>query len=122
MRDFRNIKAWEKSHSLTLGIYKATTKFPSHEQFGLTAQVRRASVSIPSNIAEGCGRNTENELKRFLEIALGSASEVEYQLLLARDLHYLDSATYTELSNQVIEVKKMLSAYTRSVNRNRFQG
>jgi four helix bundle protein len=115
MRDFRSIKAWEKAHDLTIGIDKETANFPSHERFGLISQIRRASGSIPSNIAEGCGRDSENELRRFLDIAIGSASEVEYQLLLARDLQYIEVPVYSTLSNQVTEVKRMLSAFVKTL-------
>lgn len=81
MRDFRELKVWQKSHQLTLAIYKATVKFPKDEMYGLTSQIRRASASIAANIAEGCGRNGEAELGRFLQIAMGSASELEYQVV-----------------------------------------
>ena len=88
MRDFRELKVWEKAHRLTLRVYKITKDFPSDEQFGLTVQLRRAAASVPTNIAEGCGRDSERELARFMSIAGGSASEVEYQRLLACDLNY----------------------------------
>jgi four helix bundle protein len=88
MKDFRQLKVWEKSHQLALSVYKATKKFPKEELYGLTSQIRRASMSIPTNIAEGCGRNTDKEFARFLQIAMGSASETEYQLILARDLEF----------------------------------
>ena len=111
MRDFRSLQVWEKSHQLTLEIYTATKGFPREEQFGLTGQLRRACASIPANIAEGCGREGKAELARFLTIAMGSASEVEYHLLLARDLEYLAMDDYKRLSGEIVEVKKMLAAY-----------
>jgi four helix bundle protein len=80
MRDFREFKVWEKAHSLTLDIYKATATFPRAEMYGLTSQLRRASSSIPANIAEGCGRGGNAELARFLQIGMGSASELEYHI------------------------------------------
>ena len=89
MKDFRQLKVWEKSHQLALAIYKSTKEFPKEEVYGLTSQIRHASMSIPTNIAEGCGRNTDKEFARFLQIAMGSASEAEYQLILARDLNFL---------------------------------
>ncbi len=110
MRDFRQIKAWTKAHRLTLSIYKSTSRFPREELYGLTSQVRRASSSIAANIAEGYGRGGDAELSRFLQIAIGSAYEVEYHLLLARDLGLLDSAGHKQLEAQVIEVKRMLAA------------
>jgi four helix bundle protein len=81
MKDFRQLKVWEKSHQLALAVYKITKEFPKEELYGLTSQIRRASMSIPTTIAEGCGRNTNKEFARFLQIAMGFASETEYQLI-----------------------------------------
>ena len=86
MQDFTKLLVWEKSHALTLKIYNLTSRFPSQEQFGLIFQMQRSAASIPSNIAEGCGRDSQAELKRFVTIAMGSASELHYQLILSRDL------------------------------------
>lgn len=91
MRDFRSLKVWEKAHQVTLAVYAATEQFPPTERSGLTAQLRRSAASDPYNFAEGCGRDGDRELARFLRIAAGSTSELEYQLLLARDLTFLDS-------------------------------
>jgi four helix bundle protein len=110
MKNFRNLHVWEKSHLFTLDCYKATTSFPKPETYGITSQIRRASASIPTNIAEGCGRKGNAELHRFLVIAAGSASEVEYLLLLSRDLQYLSCETYQQLTSRVCEIKKMLSS------------
>ena len=110
MQDFHTLRVWEKSHQLTLDVYRATMTFPNEELYGLTSQIRRASSSIPANIAEGCGRGGNIELKQFLNIALGSASELEYHLLLARDLNHLKMADYERLVDNTIEVKKMLAA------------
>jgi four helix bundle protein len=110
-RDFKDLKVWEKSHHLARNVYKMTTQFPRSEVYGLTSQLRRSSVSIPSNIAEGCGRGGDVELARFCQIAMGSASELEYQLLLSRDLAYFSDDQFTELSSDVIEIKKMLTAF-----------
>ncbi len=110
MQDFHTLKVWEKAHLLTLDVYHVTVAFPKEEMYGLTFQVRRASSSIAANIAEGCGRGGNAELRQFLQIAMGSASELEYHLLLARDLHYLNATDYQRLTNTVIEVKKMLAA------------
>jgi len=115
MRDFRELKVWEKAHRLTLQVYKITKKFPSDEQFGLTAQMRRAAASVPTNIAEGCGRDSERELARFMSIAGGSASEVEYQLLLACDLNYIQDEIYRELNQQINEVKRMLNTFIQKL-------
>ena len=110
MRDFRQIRVWEKAHGLTLLIYKITTQFPSEEKYGLTSQIRRASASIPANIAEGFGRGGNAELARFLQISMGSAYEVEYHTLLARDLGLITDAVSNDLENDIIEVKRMLAA------------
>ena len=115
MRDFRNIKAWEKSHQLVLATYKATQDFPSDERFGLISQTRRAATSIPTNIAEGCGRDTDKELAYFLRVAAGSSSELEYLFLAAKDLDYLKTDTFAELNQQVNEVKKMLNGFIKSL-------
>ena len=111
MKSFRELQVWEKAHQLTLAAYSSTRKLPKEELYGLTSQIRRASASIPANIAEGCGRNGDNELRRFLEIAMGSASELEYHLLLARDLKMLESIEYEQLNQQTCEVKRMLAAF-----------
>ncbi len=114
-RDFRKIKAWERAHALTLQVYRATSSFPGYERFGLVSQMRRACASIPTNVAEGCGRSTNNELARFIDIATGSASEVEYQLLLAKDLGYLPEDQYKNLSIEVSEIRRMLLAFNKSL-------
>ena len=119
MKDFKDLKVWERSHHLTLSVYKATAAFPREELYGLTSQIRRASASIPTNIAEGCGRNSDNELARFLEIAMGSASELEYLLLLSNDLNLLDNTDYDGLATAVIEVKKMLASLIRKIRADR---
>ena len=111
MKDFRELQVWHKAHELTLSIYKMSAKFPKEEIYGLTSQIRRAIVSVPTNIAEGCGRGSKKELKQFLIISMGSASEVEYQILLSRELGYIDSNIYDNLNSGVQEVKKMLSSY-----------
>jgi four helix bundle protein len=110
MHSFRNLKVWEKAHVLTLDVYKSSQGFPRDELYGLTSQMRRSSTSIGTNIAEGCCRKGDVELGRFLQIAMGSASELEYHLLLARDLEIMKSLDYQRLSSEVIEVKKMLAA------------
>jgi four helix bundle protein len=115
MKDFRKFKVWEKAHNFTLQVYRLTRNFPSDERFGLTAQLRRAAASVPTNIAEGCGRDSERELARFMSIAAGSASEVEYQLILACDLNYIQDETYGELHQQVNELKKMLNSFIKKL-------
>lgn len=110
MKDFRSLKVWVKAHSLTLKIYKVTEKFPREELYGLTSQIRRATVSIPTNIAEGCVRSSDADFSRFLYIALGSTSELEYLMMLAMDLNFIKSELYIELNNEINEIKKMLIA------------
>ena len=110
MQDYRRLKVWQKAHELALAVYEATARFPREEVYALTSQIRRAAASVPSNIVEGCGRSSNAELMRFLYIALGSANEVEYQLLLARDLGFLQPEAHDRLSADAVEVKRMLSA------------
>jgi four helix bundle protein len=110
MQDFKELKVWEKGHQLTLTVYRITKDFPKSELYGLVSQMRRAAGSVPSNIAEGCGRSGQRELARFLEIAVGSASELQYHFILARDLEYLQSQHADALEQQAIEVKRMLAS------------
>ena len=115
MKDFRTLKVWEKAHTLTLAIYKATEKFPKHELYALTNQIQRAAVSVPTNIAEGCGKDSDAELKRYFVIAMGSSSELEYLLLLARDLKYLPEDSHQILNSDLIEVRRMLNAFIQKL-------
>jgi four helix bundle protein len=103
MKDFRELKVWGKAHDLTLKCYRLTERFPKHELFGLANQIRRCASSIPANIAEGCGRLGNSELHRFLQISCGSASELEYHLLLARDLEYISSADMRSRINNFLK-------------------
>lgn len=118
MRDFRKLIVWERAHHFTLQVYRITKIFPSDERFGLTIQLRRAAASIPTSIAEGCGRSGERELARFMSIAAGSASEVEYQLLLACDLNYIQDETHNDLNQQVNEIKRMLNSFIQQLTAN----
>ncbi len=115
MSDFRKLTVWQKAHRLTLEIYRATATFPQAELYGLTSQMRRCCVSIGSDIAEGCGRSSEIEKARFLGIAKGSASELEYQVLVSCDLGYLDPETGRRIMQQVQEVGRMLTSLTDKV-------
>ncbi|HQT90946.1 MAG TPA: four helix bundle protein [Candidatus Kryptobacter bacterium] len=110
-RNFRELIVWQKAHKMTLDIYRATASFPKEETYGITSQLRKAASSVPANIAEGCGRNSEAEFARFMQIAAGSASEVEYHLLLAHDLNFIEPISYTQLDSDVNEVKKMLNVF-----------
>ena len=115
MRDFRELLVWQKAHELTLDLYRATKRFPSDERFELRSQIRRCSASIGANIAEGCGRRGNGELHRFLQIASGSGSELEYHLLLSRDLGYFEQTTYENLNRKTIEVRRMLNVLIQKV-------
>ncbi len=119
MKDFRQLKVWEKSHQLALAIYQTTKNFPKEELYGLTSQIRRASMSIPTNIAEGCGKFTDADFARFLQIAMGSASETEYQLLLSHDLGFLTKTQYDQLNADVTEVKRMLASLLKTLRAGR---
>jgi len=110
MQDFKNLKVWKKSHELTLKIYKITALFPREEIYGLISQMRRSASSIPTNIAEGSSRNGDSEFARFLFMAMGSASELEYQILLAHDLLFLKLDDYNRLTSEITEIKKMISS------------
>jgi four helix bundle protein len=110
MQDYKKLMVWKKSYSLALAVYQTTALFPKEEIYGLTSQSRRASVSIPANIAEGCGREGNAELVRYLQIAQGSASELETHLMLAVDLKYCSKTTYETLQNQLIQIRKMLTS------------
>lgn len=116
MKDFRALKVWQKAHTLTLDIYRTNAGFPSNELYGLTSQARRAASSIPANLAEGCGRKSEAELARYCSIAMGSASELEYHLLLANDLKLIKARDYTELDFRTTEVKRMLTALIQKLS------
>jgi len=109
LRDFRKLNVWARAHRLTLELYKGTRCFPREELYGLTSQIRRSAASIGANLAEGCGRRGDKEFRRFLLIALGSASELEYHLMLAADLGFLERSNYARLEAEVIGVKRMLS-------------
>ncbi|WP_396597315.1 four helix bundle protein [Dokdonia sp. R86516] len=108
MRDFRKYNIWELSHKLTLDIYTVSRKFPQNESYGIVSQIRRASASIPTNIAEGCGRDSDAEFNRFLTIAMGSASETEYLLILSKDLQYINDEHFENLNSKVNIIKQKI--------------
>jgi four helix bundle protein len=119
VQDFRKLIVWQKAHRLTLNVYEASKSFPPYEIYGLTAQLRRACFSIELNIAEGTGRGRPAQFNSFLEIASGSAGEVDCALELCRDLGFLDSARYPELAEGITEIRKMLWALIEKVNGSR---
>ena len=108
MQNYKDLKVWQKSHWFTLKVYECTKEFPKEEIYSLTNQIRRSASSIPANIAEGCGKNSNLELAHFLNIALGSANESEYFLILSQDLLYLKEENYIVLYNLINEIKSML--------------
>ncbi len=110
MEDFKDLVVWNKAHQFTLAVYRHSRTFPKEEMYGLTSQLRRASASIGAHIAEGCGRRSDAEMKRFLQIARGSANEVEYHLLLAKDLQYLPIEEFKYMEEKVHEVQRMLAS------------
>lgn len=118
MRDYRTVRVWERAPALTLSLYSLTRSFPRDEMYGLTSQIRRSAASISANIAEGCGRRGQKELARFLSMAAGSASELDYHLLLAADLGLVDGPRYKSLSGALVEVRRMLSAFIRKLTAN----
>lgn len=115
MKDFRQLKIWNESHKLALDIYSITNKFPKEELFGLTSQLRRAVLSIPTNIAEGCGRGSDSDFSRFLQISFGSASEVDYLIQFSFDIKYLSIDDYQKLNQHVIEIKKSIAALMKKI-------
>lgn len=116
MKDYKKLKVWGNAHALVRELYYATAKFPKDELFGVSSQLRRAAVSIPANIAEGCGRGSDADFRRFLQIAFGSANETEYFILLAYDLNYFDKTMYIEFDNRIKEVKRMLAGMIKRLS------
>ena len=115
MKDFREILVWQRSHALTVEIYQLTKGFPKEEIWGLTSQMRRAASSIPANISEGCGRDGDPELKRFMNIALGSACELDYFILLAAELGYIQPAQSGKLAAEILEIRRMLGGFIQKL-------
>src|SRR4029077_1460198 len=115
MRNYRDLQVWNKAHNLTLELYRVSRGFPREEVYGVTSQLRRAAVSIGANLAEGCGRRTSTELARFVRIAMGSASELDYHLLLSRDLGFINDNDFARSAVDLTEVRKMLTSFLSSV-------
>ena len=115
MRNFKELSVWQKAHQMVLEVYRITRMFPSDERFGLVSQLRRSAASVPANIAEGCGRNSDRDFSRFLSIAAGSASETEYHILLAHDLKFIERSDYLELDQRINEIKRMLNAFMQQL-------
>jgi len=115
LKDFRNLNVWKKAHAVALAAYAVTRSFPKEELYALTSQLRRAAASVPAHIAEGCGRGSDAEFGRFLQVAMGSASELEYHLLLAHDLHYLNDEAFNQPNSDAVEMKRMLASLLRRI-------
>ena len=120
MKSHKDLDVWKKSMEMVANIYRLTRQFPNEEQFGLTAQIRRSAISIPSNIAEGAGRNSDKEFMQFLYIALGSASEVETQLLIAEKLGFMESVG--TFQNEIADIRKMLTGLISYVSKRKTIG
>ena len=116
MRDFKKYDVWQLSHLLTLEIYKLTSLFPKEEMYGLTSQIRRATSSIPTNISEGCGRNSDKEFNQFLNIALGSANETEYLFILSKDLNYISEEQFSDLDSKINTIKSKIYKLKEKLN------
>ena len=117
MQNYRNLLVWQKSHQLTLEVYRVTKTFPCDEQFGLTSQLKRACSSNPTNLAEGSGKLTQREFRRYVLISFGSSNELEYLLFLSFELHYLTEAEFMELDAQIKEVKRMLAGLINAISK-----
>lgn len=117
MKDFRTLNVWQKSHKLAVMIYQETKKFPKEEVYGITSQIRRAIVSIPTNLAEGCGRGSDRDFAKFAQIAFGSANESEYLILLSNELGFIDRADYDDLTEKLTEIKRMLTSLIKNLHK-----
>ncbi len=115
MQDFKELMVWQKAHQLALDVYQMTASFPREEMFGLVSQIRRAAVSVAANIVEGRSRGNDGDFRRFLQIAQGSAAELEYETLLARDLRYLSDEQYGRITGQIQEVRRMLNTFVQTI-------
>jgi four helix bundle protein len=115
MRNFKELSIWQRSHALTLKIYHLTKEFPKEKLFGLNSQIRRSAYSIPTNIAEGSGRDSSPEMKRFPVISRGSATELEYQIILAHDLGYISEVIFHELGTEINEIQKMIYTFIKNM-------
>ncbi len=118
MRNFQKLEVWKKAHELTLSIYQMTANFPTNERYGLTSQLQRSSASIGENLADGCGRETDADYRRFVQMAAGSACEVEYHLILSRDLGLLDATAFERFSADINEIKRMLCGLSNHLEPN----
>ena len=115
MNNYKELKVWQKSINLSIRIYKITSSFPKEELYGITSQIRRSAVSVPSNIAEGAGRGSSKEFKRFIDIALGSVAELDTQIIISKYLKYFNENDFKEINNAILEIQKMLIGLKKNV-------
>jgi four helix bundle protein len=115
MHRFKELKVWQQAVELAVDVYKTTKNFPSEERYGITSQIQRSAVSIPSNIAEGAGRNTNNEFNHFLGITSGSSNELETQIIIANRLDYLNTESFNQITKQILDIQNMLSGLKGSL-------
>ena len=115
MQDFTKLQVWQKAHNITINVYKLTAQMPDDEKFGLISQIRRSSISIESNLAEGCGRDSDKEFARYIDISMGSSFELRCQLIIAKDLGYIDSTQYQLYESKIIEVNRMLGSLLKKL-------
>ena len=120
MQNYQDLKVWQKSHQFVLSVYQLTNDFPKNEIFGLTSQMRRATVSIPANLAEGCGKNSTLDIGNYFQISLGSLHETEYYLLLSKDLHYISIEIFEKRNSEIREIKAMLISLIKRVRNPQF--
>lgn len=117
MHNFRELKIWQSGIDLSKSVYESVKSFPDNERYGLTSQITRAAVSIPSQIAEGCSRKSQKEMTHFLSISLGSSYELETQLIIANKIHILNNETFKHLQNQCVEIQKMIYTFIQKINK-----
>lgn len=115
MQDYKSLKVWQNAHALALEVYSLTSKFPKEELYGLVNQIRRATISIAANIAEGSSRTSNKDFSRFLQISFGSAKEVEYEILLSKDLNFIEVESFEKIQHQIEEIKKMLVGLMKAI-------
>lgn len=115
MRDYRKYEIWKKSHQLALDVYRVTKSFPKEEMYGITSQLRRCSLSIPTNIVEGSGRNSQKEFAHFINIASGSAAETEYLIRFSFDVKYLNENDFNKINEELTSIRKMLNAFHQKI-------
>lgn len=118
MHNYKELTVWQKSVEIAISVYKDTRNYPKYELYGLTSQIRRSAISISSNIAEGAGRNSDKDFSRFLNISYGSSFELETQLIISKELNYLDDTSFNKLNDDLSEIQKMLYSFIKKLSEN----